>query len=118
MVAEAIQPRGIDINTETLLRPKEATRHPAIRNANGKPAHIAKIYRLIQRGALAPDGTRQRLEYVRVPGGIRVSVEAIERLVVRLTNGGASSAAPVMTTAAQRRAQQATDRRLDRLGIG
>ena len=43
MVAEAIQPRGIDINTETLLRPKEATRHPAIRNANGKPAHIAKI---------------------------------------------------------------------------
>jgi len=43
VVAEAIQPRGIDINTETLLRPKEATRHPAIRNANGKPAHIAKI---------------------------------------------------------------------------
>jgi hypothetical protein len=108
----------IDLRNETLLTPTQAARHPALRNPNGRPAHLAKIYRLFQNGALAADGTRVTLEKVRCPGGWRTSVEAIERLVERLTVGGGLAAAPAVTLAGARRRQRQVDEELDRLGIG
>lgn len=107
----------IDVTCESLLTPTQAARHPALVNPDGRPCHLAKVYRLFSKGVLGPDGTRQRLEFVRVPGGTRTSAEAIQRLVERLTLGGSLSA-PATTTAARRRAEAAVDRELDEAGIG
>lgn len=108
----------INIESETLLSPSQAAKHVAIRNADGRPAHIAKVYRLFEHGTLAADGTRVKLEYVVVPGGRRTSAEAIERLVARLTNSSRGAAsAPAYTTAARRRQAARVDADLDAAGI-
>jgi hypothetical protein len=105
----------IDITTETIVEPREALKHPALRRRDGRDGHIAKLHRLFQRGVLAQDGTRVRLEYVQLPSGRKTSVEAIARFVERLTVGAGASPAP--TNAARRRAAARVDAELDRAGI-
>jgi hypothetical protein len=101
---------GIDINTERLLTPAQATKHPAFRNPNGRPCHIAKIYRLFD-----PGHRGTRLESVRVPGGLRTSVEAISRFVSRLTFG---DSAPAPMTPSVRKQRERVDAALEAAGIG
>ena len=77
----------IDLATEELLDPAAAARHPAFRNfKTNKPAHVAAVYRAMQHGSRAVNGERVRLEFVKVPGGLRTSNEAIARFVARLTD--------------------------------
>jgi hypothetical protein len=107
----------IDVNTETLLEPRQALKHPALRARDGGDGHIAKLHRLFQKGVKAADGTCLHLEYVRCPSGKKTSVEAIARFVERLTLGAGAARPGAMTTAAVRRQQQRADAELDRLGI-
>ena len=74
----------IDVASEALLSPAQATRHPAFRNAYGRPSHAATLYRMIQRGTLDPNGHRVKLEAVRTPRGLRTSEAAILRFVEAL----------------------------------
>lgn len=69
----------IDIETEHLLSPAEATRHVALRSAEGRPCHLSKFYRLAMAGIRGV-----KLETVRLPRGLVTSREAIGRFVERL----------------------------------
>lgn len=104
----------IDIDTEQLLSPKEATRHPAFRNAKGRPGSLAAVYRAINPGARAVTGERVRLEVVKVPSGIRTSREAVGRFIAKLSN---RDAAPTFSPAAQRRNAARVDAALNAAGI-
>lgn len=99
----------IDLFSECLLSPRQATREPAFRNAEGRPGHVSKVYRSFQPGMHGI-----RLEFVKTPGGIRTSREAIARFVEALTFGPSM---PTTTTTARRRAEAAVDHDLDREGI-
>lgn len=99
----------IDLSTECLLSPRQVTREPAFRNAEGRPGHISKVYR-----AFRPGVHGIRLEFIKTPGGIRTSRQAIARFVNSLTYG---PGAPAITTATQRRTEAAVDRELDSEGI-
>ncbi|MGE5611216.1 MAG: hypothetical protein ACM359_18345 [Bacillota bacterium] len=99
----------IDLSSEYILSPRQATREPAFRNTEGRPGHISKVYR-----AFRPGVHGVRLEFVKTPGGIRTSREAIARFVNALTYGPGAS---VTTTTTQRRAEAAIDRELDAEGI-
>jgi len=66
---------------ETLLTPKEATRHPAFKK-NGKACCVSLIYRMFQKGS---GGIK--LEFVRTARGLFTTAESCERFVERLTSG-------------------------------
>jgi hypothetical protein len=106
----------IDVTTETLLEPRQALKHPALRGRDGRDGHIAKLHRLFEKGVRATDGTQVRLEYVRCPSGKKTSVQAIERFVERLT-ASAGASGTVSTSAAARRQAARVDAELDALGI-
>jgi len=85
----------IDIDTETLLDLPAACRHPALVNSRThRPCHLAQIYRYVQRGAVAANGERVRLETVRTPAGMRTSREAIGRFIAELTDPDRPAPAP------------------------
>ena len=96
----------IDVFNEDLLDPKEVAQLAPFRR-NGKPAHVALIYRAIQRGYRAVNGERVKLESVKTPAGLRTSKQAIERWLRKLTLG---DGAPVVdATAEHARAEAALD---------
>jgi hypothetical protein len=101
-------PHGIDIETEDLLTPAEAARHPVLRNPNGQPCRLSKIYRLFTVGVRGVT-----LENVRVPGGLRTSREAVARFIEKL-NRADGRATPVVTSTKLRQ-RAAVDRELDQL---
>lgn len=109
----------IDVESETLLTPRQALAHPALRNAQGRVGHLAKFYRLCDRGSVASDGkSRIRLEYVICPAGRKTSTEAIERFIERLNSpGGAAPASQTYTTKALRQKRKQADAALDLAGV-
>lgn len=74
----------IDINSESLLSPRQAARHPAFAGPDGRPPHIASVYRLIQSGKANVVGERVHLETVRTIRGVRTSEEAIDRFIAAI----------------------------------
>lgn len=110
MLSAMAEQLGIDIDAETLLTVAEASAHACLRNPNGRPCAVAKIYRLFDAGIRGI-----RLEWISVPGGRRTSKEAIARFIQQL-NEADHNRSPVTTTA-KRRAMQAVDHELDELGI-
>jgi len=77
----------IDVFSEQLIDLHAACRLPPFRNVQtGKPAHISSMYRNILRGAVGACGERIKLETVRTPGGIRTSLEAVQRFCNELTH--------------------------------
>lgn len=93
----------IDVNVEQLLDINQAARHPAFRNTRtGKAAHVSSIFRYALYGGRAVNGQRIKLETVKVPSGLRTSVEAIERFIAALT---CPEIDPPRTTSAARRKQ-------------
>lgn len=76
----------IDVNCEELISPREATRHPVFRNAQGRPGSLAAVYRAFNPGARSVAGERIRLETIKAPSGVRTSREAIARFVERLSD--------------------------------
>jgi len=85
----------IDLQSEQIIPLSQSCREPGLRNARtGKPCHIAQAYRYTQIGARAVDGSRVRLETVKLPSGLCTSREAIERFVARLTDPDTEITAP------------------------
>jgi hypothetical protein len=86
---------------------------------NGKKTHLSTILRWVLRGAKAPDGSRVRLEAVRLGGRWVTSREALQRFAERLTpRVGDEVPAPASRSHTRRRRESeraAAD--LKRLGI-
>jgi hypothetical protein len=89
---------------------------PAARN--GKRTHLSTLLRWILTGARAPSGELVRLEAVRLGGRWMTSREALQRFAERLTPQLPAPSQPMPSTAGQRRrAADAAERELDRLGL-
>lgn len=84
----------IDVLTEELIDLKAACRLAPFQGRDGKPCHIASMYRHILRGARSRDGHRIKLEVVRVPSGQRTSLQAVARFIAALSGEDAPVADP------------------------
>lgn len=105
----------IDIESEDLIDLRAACREKVFRNATtGKPLHISGMYRHVMRGARSVNGERVRLEFIRTPGGLRTSREAIVRFISALTVDVAQS---LPTTAARRRQVKSAENELRAAGF-
>jgi hypothetical protein len=103
-----------DLLSENLIDLPTACKHPALRNTRtSKPCHVAQLYRYIQRGARAANGSRVRLESVVTPGGRRTSTQAINRFIHQLTN----PTLPPPTTKQRQRQQAAAEAELAAAGF-
>ncbi len=80
---------------------------------NGAPTHPSTVGRMFLKGDLLPDGTRLKLEHVRVANRLMTSRQAVLRHIAALT--AAYAAAPVVaprSPAQRRRASEAAARKL------
>jgi hypothetical protein len=107
----------IDLATETKI-PLSVAANETPPSRNGKRTHLSTILRWILRGAKAPDGSRVRLEAVRLGGRWLTSREALQRFAERLTPslGGEALTAP-RSPASRRRASEAAGAELERRGV-
>ena len=85
---------------------------------NGKKTHLSTILRWILQGAKAPDGSRIRLEGIRLGGRWLTSREALQRFAERLTPhfGGGDRPAPRGPTKRHRDSERAAAE-LKQLGV-
>jgi hypothetical protein len=80
---------------EGLLSPSALAKQlPSFRVANSGSTHPATIKRWIERGILLPDGTRLRLEAVKVGARWMSSVPALKRFIDRQTEQRANPTTP------------------------
>ncbi len=108
----------LDLTTETPLSLEAAARLvPPARG--GKRCHLSTILRWIIDGSRAPDGSRVRLEAVRLGGKWVTSAAALQRFAERLTPRPADTPeAPARRTPGQRRrAAERAGAELQRMGI-
>jgi hypothetical protein len=109
ITAEVIAGSGLSLS-------QAARRIPPFRE--NKPVAPSTVFRWIMAGVRLPDGTRLRLEGVRLGGRWLTSGPAIERFIDRQTPQFAGAPTPASRTAAQReRAAERAARELARLGI-
>ena len=112
----------IDLTTESMIGLAEAAKlvPPARR---GKRCHLSTLLRWITAGVRAPDGSRVRLEAVRLGGRWLTSREALRRFAERLTpnldqaQGPAPAAKTPRSPAARERAHRRAEAELARAGI-
>ncbi len=83
----------------------------------GKKLNLCTICRWITGGVRAIDGTRVRLEAVRLGGRWLTSHEAIERFSAALTGDTGNAPAPIRTPAARSRAAEVARKKLEAIGI-
>jgi hypothetical protein len=117
---------AIDL-TQPTLRPAQAARRiPPFRYrideaGELKPVrtHPGTVIRWIRDGVPLSDGSRLKLDAVRLPSGWVTSDDAIREFVQRITLDRSGGAVAVSTSmpAARRRAIEQVDRDLDRLGV-
>jgi hypothetical protein len=107
----------IDLATETKIPlALAAAETPPARN--GKKTHISTILRWILHGAKAPDGSRVRLEALRLGGRWFTTREAIQRFAAALTPRLGGTAFPCPRSAGARsRASERAEAELRRMGI-
>lgn len=74
------------------------------------------LYRWCTSGARAADGTRTKLEHVRVGSRIVTSRAAIQRFLMRLTSGTTAPAPTVRTPAQRRRDHERAEKELEAAG--
>jgi hypothetical protein len=80
--------------------------------------HPATIWRWICQGVELSDGSRLRLEAVRLGGRFLTSKEALLRFAAAQNAAGGAASAPAVRSAAQRKRGNAdAARQLDRLGL-
>jgi hypothetical protein len=88
---------------------------------NGKRTHISTLIRWITRGARAADGSRVRLEAVRLGGRWLTSREALqrfaERLTPRLDDQHHAPPSGARTPSARQRASERAARKLKEMGV-
>ena len=107
----------LDITTETPIPLSVAARlvPPARR---GKRTHLSTLLRWILSGATAPDGTRVRLEALRIGSRWMTSVQALQRFAQALTPCiGDESPAPARSQVARSRASERAATELKRMGV-
>jgi hypothetical protein len=93
-----------------------AKKFPSFRE--DKPVAPSTVFRWIASGVRLPDGSRVRLEAVRLGGRWLTSAPAIERFIVRQTPSLETTSAPMPRTPRQRaKAAERAGRELDRIGI-
>ncbi len=108
----------LDLTAETPLSLEAAARLvPPARG--GKRCHISTILRWILDGSRAPDGSRVRLEAVRLGGKWVTSAPALQRFAERLTPRPADAPPlPSLRTPGQRRrAAERAGAELQKLGL-
>jgi hypothetical protein len=107
----------------TIVPPAKGRREPGDPDdepaPRGKRTHISTILRWIMHGAKAPDGTRVRLEAVRLGGRWLTSREALQRFVQALTPrvDGADPEPEVRTPARRQKASEHATKEVERYGI-
>jgi hypothetical protein len=75
---------SIDVFSENVVSLTQAVKKlPKLRN--GKAIHVSTVYRWINAGKQAPDGTIVRLESLKIGGASCTSTEALQRFFDRLT---------------------------------
>jgi hypothetical protein len=85
---------------------------------SGKRTHLSTLLRWILAGAMAPDGTRVRLEAVRLGGRWMTSREAIQRFAASLTpHIGDETTPPRRSEATRSRASERAAAELARRGV-
>jgi hypothetical protein len=87
-----------------------------------RPCHVATLTRWITKGVRAANGSVVRLQARRFPGGWKVTAEALEEFLDKLTSAALDESdptqAPTVRPSAQRqRVLEAIDRELDKAGI-
>ena len=110
----------IDVATEELLTLRQAAKALPPSNRTGRPLHISALWRWYKSGILAPNGTRVRLEVVRVGGTLATSVEALQRFIQRTSRTAApQTESPGHTTLSndRKRRLRAAEHELDIAGI-
>jgi hypothetical protein len=86
---------------------------------NGRRTHLSTLLRWVLTGARGPDGSRVRLEAVRLGGRWMTTRAALQRFTERLTPrmGGAESTPAPRTSGKRLRASERAGAELERLGI-
>lgn len=84
---------------------------------SGKKLNIATMWRWINDGVLALDGSRVKLQAIRLGGRWLTSHEAIERFSAALTGDTGNAPAPIRTPAARSRAAEVARKKLEAIGI-
>ena len=108
----------IDLTTEPPVPLAEAVKLiPPARS--GKRTHLSTLLRWILTGAKAPDGTRVKLEAVRLGGRWMTSREALQRFAEALTPSLSDTPALPIPRAptARRRASERAEAELNKLDI-
>ena len=106
----------IDIETESILTPSAACKEPGLRNPRtNKPCALSQFYRAVNPGARAIDGSKIRLEVVKLPIGICTTREAIRRFIAKLTDPDADIPEP--TSKARQRQQRGAVSELEAAGF-
>src|SRR3954468_1648243 len=108
----------IDLTTETGLRPAKAAQLiPSFRS--DRPTHSATVIRWMLEGVRLKDGSRLKLEAVRLPSGWVTTPSAVQRFIDRLTADRTSQPAPALTQkpVARARAVAQADAKLVTLGF-
>jgi len=107
----------VDLTKEQILSLPQAARFlPSFRL--GKPVNPATIWRWIADGVKLPDGSRVRLEAIRLGSRWLTSAEALQRFAAAQTPPLTDEAGPPPHTPTQReRAAERAARELDAIGI-
>jgi hypothetical protein len=117
---------SIDLTKPTLRPAQAARRIPPLRHRPDQagelkpiPTHPGTVVRWMLYGVPLSDGSRLKLDAVRLPSGWVTSDDAIREFVERITLDRSGGAVAVSTSmpAARRRALEQVNRDLDRLGV-
>jgi hypothetical protein len=102
----------IDLSAETVIPLGDVS----LPGRAGKRIHFSTVWRWVTYGVRGPDGSRVRLDALRVGGKWVTSEVAIQRFAEALTPRP-NDAPPIPTVGQQQRAAEAAGRKLEALGI-
>jgi hypothetical protein len=119
IASESDEAAMIDLRNEELISLAQATKRvPPARQ--GKTTHLSTVLRWILQGARAPNGSRVKLEAVRLGARWMTSEQALERFALRLTpspDQAQGNGERPRSPANRKRASERAARLLDEIGI-
>ena len=90
----------------------------AVEQVIGERMSYATLFRWTQRGLLTPAGDRVRLEFLKIGGRRRTSLDAVQRFVEAATEAAIGAATlPAQTPRARAAAVSAAERELEEIGV-
>jgi hypothetical protein len=106
----------IDLTAESAVSLAEATKWLPTGRNDSRP-HVSTLLRWITSGAKGPDGSRVRLDAVRIGGRWVTSREALQRFIAALTPQFGDAAPAPRTAGQDRRATDRAGAELQKIGI-